>query len=407
MFWRSKRLWSDPGRLKSSYDAVIIGGGLHGLATAYFLARHQGMTDIAVIEKNYIGFGGAGRNTAIVRANQRTQENLPLYKEALDLWPTLTRELDFNLMFYNCGNLNLAHSDAALKAMRLQVASAQYNGVESKLVDPEECKELIPALDITDRPRYPIFGGMYHPPGGIVRHDAVVWGLAKGAAKCGVDIHQNTELTGIEVSGGRVVSVNTDRGKIYTSRVLNSAGGYSAAISSGMLGIRLPISVLTIQAMVTQPLKPFLHHVVSSGMYHCYANQTLKGEVATGAHMDPWPNYTTQCTAHYIKHQAESLSEMIPCLRGVKFMRHWAGLADMTPDMAPIMDGNDQVQGYYMNCGWGYFGFKSSTVAGKYMAQFISTGECPDILKPFTLRRFEQHRLMGETAALVNYTPDN
>ena len=407
MFWRSKRLWADPGSQKSSYDAVIIGGGLHGLATAYFLARHHGMTNIAVIEKNYIGFGGAGRNTAIVRANQRTQENLPLYKEALDLWPILTRELDFNLMFYNCGNLNLAHSDAALKAMRLQVASAQFHGVASKLVDPKECKELIPALDISDRPRYPIFGGMYHPPGGIVRHDAVVWGLAKGAAKCGVHIHQNTQVTGIEASDGVVESVITDKGRIYTPRVLNSAGGYSAAISSGMLGIRLPISVLTIQAMVTQPLKPFLHHVVSSGMYHCYANQTLKGEVATGAHMDPWPNYTTQCTAHYIKHQAESLSEMIPCLKGVKFMRHWAGLADMTPDMAPIMDGNDGIGGYYVNCGWGYFGFKSSTVAGKYMAKFISTGECPDILKPFTLRRFEQHRLMGETAALVNYSPDN
>ena len=396
-----------PGSLKSSYDAVIIGGGLHGLATAYFLARHNGMTNIAVIDKNYIGFGGAGRNTAIVRANQRTQENLPLYKEALDLWPVLTRELDFNLMFYNCGNLNLAHSDAAIKAMRLQVASAQYNGIDIRLVDPKECKELIPALDISERPRYPIFGGMFHPPGGIVRHDAVVWGLAKGASKYGVDIYQNTEVTSIGVSKGRISSVETSLGRIHTPRVLNSAGGYSAAISSAMLGIRLPISVLTIQAMVTQPLKPFLDHVVSSGMYHCYANQTLKGEVATGAHMDPWPNYTTQCTAHYIKHQAESLSELLPCLKGVKLMRHWAGLADMTPDMAPLMDGNDQIQGYYMNCGWGYFGFKSSTIAGKYMAQFVSTGECPDILKPFTARRFEQHRLMGETAALVSYSPDN
>ena len=407
MFRRSKRLWRDPGSLKSSYDAVIIGGGLHGLATAYFLARHNGMTNVAVIEKNYIGFGGAGRNTAIVRANQRTQENLPLYKEALDLWPVLTRELDFNLMFYNCGNLNLAHSDAALKAMRLQVASAQYNGIESKLVDPKQCKELVPALDISERPRYPIFGGMYHPPGGIVRHDAVVWGLAKGASKCGVDIHQNCEVTSIGVNGGRIVSVDTDKGRIYTPRVLNSAGGYSAAISSAMLGIGLPISVLTIQAMVTQPLKPFLNHVISSGMYHCYANQTLKGEVATGAHMDPWPNYTTQTTARYIKHQAECLSELLPCLKGVKLMRHWAGLADMTPDMAPILDGNDSIQGYFMNCGWGYFGFKSSAAAGKYMARFVSTGQCPDILKPFALKRFEQHRLMGETAALVSYSPDN
>jgi sarcosine oxidase subunit beta len=407
MLGKYKRLWSRTPAMKSSYDAVIIGGGLHGLATAYFLARNHNLSNVAVIEKRYMGFGGSGRNTAIVRANQRTQENLPLYKEALELWPVLTRELDFNLMFYNCGNLNLAHSEAAVKAMRLQVASAQFQGIDSRLLDRKECKEVIPALDISDRPRYPIYGGMFHPPGGIVRHDAVVWGLAKGATKRGVHIHQGTEVTGIAVENGKIVSVDTSKGKIYTPRVLNAAGGYSAAISYQMLGIRLPISVLTIQAMVTHPLKPLLHHVVSSGAYHCYANQTLKGEIATGAHMDQWPNYTTRSTAQYIKHQAEAVTEFLPCLRGVKFMRIWAGLADMTPDMAPIMDGNDQIEGYYMDCGWGYFGFKSSTVTGKYMAQFMATGEYPDILKPFTLRRYQRHRLMGETAALVTYTPDN
>ncbi len=407
MFGKYKRLWEKPRRLKSSYDAVIIGGGLHGLATAYFLARHHGMTDVAVIEKRYIGFGGAGRNTAIVRANQRTQENLPLYREALDLWPVLTRELDCNLMFYNCGNLNLAHSDAALNAMRLQVASAQFNGIASEMVTPKQCRELVPLLDISDRPRYPVFGGMYHPPGGIVRHDAVVWGLAKGAAKKGVHIHQNTAVTGITVENGRVTGVETDRGRIHTSRVLNAAGGYSAALSWELLGIKLPISVLTIQAMVTQPLKPLLDHVVSSGAYHCYANQTLKGEIATGAHMDPWPNYTTQTTAHYIKHQAEALTDFMPAMKGLKFMRIWGGLADMTPDMAPIMDGNDPVEGYYLDCGWGYFGFKSSTVTGKYMAEFMATGECPPVLKPFALRRFQEHRLMGEIATPVSYGPWN
>jgi sarcosine oxidase subunit beta len=209
------------------------------------------------------------------------------------------------------------------------------------------------------------------------------------------------------VENGKVVSVDTTRGLIHTPRVLLAAGGYCAAISHAMLGIKLPISVLTIQAMVTQPLKPLLNHVVSSGMYHAYANQTLKGEIATGAHMDPWPNYTTQTTAYYIKHQAEAVTEFLPCLKGVKFMRHWAGLADMTPDMAPIMDGNVCVDGFYMDCGWGYFGFKSCAATGKYMAQYMATGECPDMLEPFALSRFQEHRLMGETAALVNYTPDN
>ena len=407
MFGRYKPLWGRKPRFKSSYDAVIIGGGLHGLATAYFLAKDHGITDVAVVEKRYIGFGGAGRNTAIVRANQRTQENVPLYREALDLWPVLTKELDFNLMFYNCGNLNLMHSEAAMSAARMNVATAQFHGVESHLIDAKECKELMPALNISEDITYPIMGAMYHPPGGILRHDAVVWGLAKGAAKRGVHIHQQTAVTGIGVENGKIVSVDTDQGKISTPRVLLSAGGYSAAISFEMLGIKLPISVLTIQAMVTQPLKPILHHVISSGTYHAYANQTLKGEIATGAHMDAWPNYTTQTTAYYFKHQAEALCEMLPCLKGVKFMRHWSGLADMTPDMAPIMDGNDLIEGYYMNCGWGYFGFKSCAATGKHMASFMANGKCPPILEPFKLRRFEEHRLMGETAALMSYSPDN
>lgn len=405
MLGKIKRLWGK-SRLKSSYDAVIIGGGLHGVATAYFLARDHGMTDVAVIEKRYIGFGGAGRNTAIVRANQRTRENLPLYAEGLALWPVLMNELDFNMMFFNCGNLNLAHSEAAMGGMRLQVAAAQFSGIRSELVDARQCKELVPALDISDRLTYPIFGGMYHPPGGTLRHDAVIWGLAKGAARFGVHIHQGTEVLGIGVENGKVASVETDRGRIYTSRALNAGGGYSPLISS-MVGVRLPVHVLPIQAMVTEPVKPFLHHVVSSGMYHCYANQSLKGEIVTGAHMDQWPSYTTNVSARYIKHQAEALTELMPCLRGLKFMRTWAGLTDMTPDMAPIMDGNDPVKGYYMDCGWGYFGFKSGPVAGRYMARFMASGQCPDMLKPFTLRRFKENRLMGEIATPVEYGPWN
>lgn len=407
MFRKNKPMWGKKKPLKTHYDVVMIGGGLHSLATAYYLAKDYGITDIAIIEKNYIGFGGAGRNTAIVRANQRTKHNVPLYKEALDLWPVLTRELDYNLMFNNCGNLNLMHSEAAMKAARMNIATAQFHGVESHLIDAKEAKELVPALNISEDITYPIHGAMYHPPGGVVRHDAVVWGLARGAAKKGVAIHQQTEALAIGTRAGRVTSVTTSKGKIHTKQVLVSAGGYSAALIWGMLGIKLPISVLTIQAMVTQPLKPVLDHVVSSGAYHCYANQTLKGEIATGAHMDPWPNYTTLTTAHYIKHQAEALSEFLPCLRGVRFMRNWGGLADMTPDMAPIMDGNTPLEGFFMDCGWGYFGFKSCTAVGKHMAKFISTNQCPETIKPFALKRFEEHRLMGETAALVNYSANN
>jgi sarcosine oxidase, subunit beta len=402
---RLKRLWGSPP-FRSTYDAVMIGGGIHGLATAYFLAKEHGMKNVAVLERRYVGFGGSGRNTAIVRANQRTQENVKLYDEGLKLWPELIRDLDFNMMFYNCGNLNTFHSEAAMGAARMAVATAQFCGVKSELLDSKQCKELIPILNIEDNITYPVFGGMYHPPGGIVRHDAVTWGLAKGAAGYGVHIHQNTEVTGIDVEDGKVAGIQTSRGSIKSPRVLVSCGGYGALMAQ-KVGIKLPLHPLTIQAMVTQPLKPVLHHVISSGSYHVYANQTLKGEIATGAHMDPWPNYTTNTTPQYFKHQAEALTELLPCLRGVKFMRHWAGLADMTPDMAPIMHGNDPVKGLYMDVGWGYFGFKSGPIAGKYLAKYIADAKRPKILEPFSLRRFEQFRPTGETAGAFSYGPWN
>ncbi|MBU2547307.1 MAG: FAD-dependent oxidoreductase [Proteobacteria bacterium] len=405
MKFKNKSLWGRPP-MKSSYDAVIIGGGIHGLATAYYLAKDHGLTDVGIIERRYVGYGGTGRNTAIVRANQRSQENVRLYYEGLQLWPSLISELDFNLMFFNCGNLNLAHGEAAMSALRLQVSTAQFHGVISELVDAKQCKELVPYLDISDRPAYPIMGGMFHPPGGTIRHDAAAWGLARGASARGVRIHQETEALGIGVENGRVVSVETDQGTIKTPRVLIAAGGYSVLVA-GLIGLRLPIDVLTIQAMVSQPVKPFLNHVVSSGAYHVYCNQSLKGELVTGAHMDPWPNYTTLVTAQYIKHQAEGLTELMPAFRGLRFMRVWSGLADMTPDMAPIIDGNDPVEGLYIDCGWGYFGFKSGPVTGRYMARFMAEGRCPDILEPFTMRRFNETRFLGEIASPVYYGPWN
>ena len=396
-----ERLWAS-SPLKSHYDVVLIGGGIHGLATAYYLAKEHGIKDVAVLERHYVGYGASGRNTAIVRANQRTQENVRLNDEGLKLWPKLVDELDFNLMFFNCGNLNLAHSEAAVSGFRHAISTANFCGVKSELLDPQQCKELVPALDISDRPVHPIQAGMYHAPGGILRHDAVVWGLAKGAYQHGVHIHQGVEVTGIDNDGSKITGVQTSQGAISCNKLGVMAGGYGAGVCS-MAGMELPIHPLTIQAMVTQPLKPFLHHVVSSGAYHCYANQTLKGEVVTGAHMDPQVNYSTDPTAHYIKHQAESLTDFLPCLKGVRFMRIWAGLADMTPDMAPIMDGNVMYDGLYIDVGWGYFGFKSGPIAGKYMAEYMACAEAPEMIKPFALNRFIENRYMGETAGAMNY----
>ena len=400
-YLKLRRLWK-PSPLKRHYDVVIIGGGIHGLATAYYLARTHGIRDVAVLESHYIGFGGSGRNTAIVRANQRTAENVRLYDEGLKLWRVLTDELDYNLMFFNCGTLNLGHSEASVSAFRMLSNTHNFVGVKSELLDPQQCAEVIPGLDISDRLAFPVHAGLYHPPGGVVRHDAVVWGLAKGASAHGVHIHQGCEVRGIDTEGGRVTGVRTTLGPIGCNRLGIMAGGYSTAVAA-MLGIELPIHPLTIQAMVTHPLKPFLHHTFSSGAYHVYANQTLKGEIATGAHMDPQVNYTNDATAYYLKHQAEALTELMPALRGVRFMRIWAGLADMTPDMAPIMEGNLGYDGLFLDAGWGYFGFKSGPVAGKYMAEYMATDETPEILRPFALNRFLENRYSGETAGVMKY----
>lgn len=405
LFFQKKKKLIQNHSLERTYDAVIIGGGVHGLATAYFLAKEFGMTNVAVIERRYIGYGGSGRNTAIARSNQRSKENLPLYDEGLRMWPRLTRELDFNLMFADIGHLSLAHSEADIAALKMVTATAQAMGVRSEFLSPGDCKELMPILDITDRPRYPVMGGMYHPPGGTVRHDAVVWGLARGADRLGVQIHQATEVRGIGLENGRITGVETDRGSIRTSLVLNAAGGYSPTVSA-MVGIDLPITVLPLQALVTEPLKPILHHVISSGRYHAYAYQGLKAEIITGSHMDHWPTYTTHTTARYMKKQGAALADLLPVLSRAKFMRIWGGLTDMTPDMAPIMS-DSHLKGYYMDCGWGYFGFKSGPVTGRYMAQWLATGECPKLLQSFHLDRFRRYDLQKETASTMYYTPWN
>jgi sarcosine oxidase subunit beta len=405
IFKPKSRLWAERP-LKASYEMVLIGGGLHCLATAYFLAKNYNINDVAIIERRFVGYGGTGRNTAIVRANQRTQENVRFYDEGLKLWPILIGELDFNMMFHNCGNIGLCHSEAELRAARLAANTASFCGVHSEVIDRDQVRELEPNLNFSDDLAYPIKGAMYHPPGGIIRHDAVAWGLAKGASARGISIFQETEVTDIGIKQGKVVGVKTNRGEIQSRKVMIGAGGYGNLLAE-KAGVKLPIHTRTIQAMVSQPLKPVLNHMVGSMAYHVYANQTLKGEIATGAYMDPWPNHSTRTTPRYMKHQAELLTQLMPFLKGVKFMRQWAGLADMTTDMAPIVEGNYPVEGLYIDAGWGYYGFKSGPVLGKYMAQYMATEKRPEMLKPFTLKRFENLRPSGEVPIAYSYGPWN
>jgi len=382
------RMWRAPD-LKDRYEVVIVGGGVHGLATAYYLARDHGITDVAVLEKSYIGAGGSGRNTTIIRSNYLTPEGVRFYDESVRLYEQLTQDLNFNLMFSQRGHMTLAHNDSAVRTMRWRAEVNQLQGVDSRLITPDEIVKLCPELDLSDHPRFPILAALYHPPGGVIRHDAVVWGYARGADRHGVHIHQKTEVTGIDVAGGKVVGVRTNRGAIKTGTVLNATAGWATLISD-MAGVRLPIVTHPLQACVSEPLKPFLNVVIVSGSLHVYISQSDRGELVMGAGIDPYPSYSMDSTLGFL--------ELLPCLARVKIMRQWAGLCDMTPDFSPIM-GFTPVEGFLVDVGWGTYGFKAGPVSGKRMAELIATRRTPDLIAPFRLSRFEEGRLVGEKGA--------
>jgi sarcosine oxidase subunit beta len=383
--------------LKERYDAVIIGGGAHGLACAYYLAKEHGITDVAVLEKAYIGSGGSGRNTAIVRSNYLTPEGVRFYDQSVKLYERLADELDFNIMFSQRGHLTLAHTDSSVRTMRRRAEVNQIEGVNSRLIWPDEITRLCPHLDISDHPRYPILAALYHPPGGIVRHDAVVWGYAHQADVRGIHIHQLTEVTGIQVENGRVSGVETTRGRIKTGIVLNATAGWCATIAD-MVGVKLPITTFPLQACVTEPLKPFLDVVVVSGSLHIYVSQTDRGELVMGASVDPFASYSMQGSLTFLEGIAGDMLELFPALSHLKVLRQWAGLCDMTPDYSPVM-GITPVEGFLVDVGWGTYGFKAAPISGKMLAELIATGKTPDLIAPFRLSRFAEYDLVGEKGA--------
>jgi sarcosine oxidase subunit beta len=383
--------------LKDRYDVVIIGGGAHGLACAYYLARHHNLTDVAVLEKKYIGHGGSGRNTTIIRSNYLTPEGVRFYDQSVKLYQDLSNDLDFNVLFSQRGHLTLAHTDASLRTMRRRAQVNQIEGVDSRVVYPDELARLCPQLDLSDRPRYPILGALYHPPGGIIRHDAVVWGYAHQADRRGVHIHQNTAVTGIRVENSTVVGVETSRGFIRAGTVLNATAGWASTIAA-MAGVKLPIVTSPLQACVTEPLKPFLDVVIVSGSLHVYVSQSDRGELVMGASVDPFTSYSMAGSLPFLEDLAAHILDLFPSLAHVRVLRQWAGVCDMTPDYSPVM-GVTPVKGFLVDVGWGTYGFKASPIAGKTMADLIATGRTPDLIAPFRLARFYENDLVGEKGA--------
>ena len=393
------RAWSGHP-MRDRYDVVIIGGGVHGLAAAYYLAANHGITDVAVLDQGYIGGGGSGRSTAILRSNYLTPEGVRFYDRSLQLYRTLAADLDYNVMFSRRGHLTLAHNDSSLRTMRWRAEVNQLQGVESEVIDPDEIKRLVPYLDTSAHPRYPIVGALYHPPGGIIRHDAVNWGYARAASARGVHIHQDTEVTGIDAGpdgGGRVRGVRTNKGDIATRVVLNATAGWSTLVAA-MAGVRLPIQTFPLQAAVTEPVRPFLHAVVVSGTLHVYVSQTDRGELVFGASVDPFAAYSTRGTLEFAEGLAAHILELMPGLSRMRLLRQWSGLCDMTPDFSPIMGGTE-VEGFYVDVGWGTYGFKAGPVSGEAMAQCIATGRAPEIIGAFGLGRFGAGELVGEKGA--------
>jgi sarcosine oxidase subunit beta len=391
-----ERVWrSQP--VRDSYDVVIIGGGLHGLATAYYLATRHGITNVAVLDKGYLGGGGSGRNTAIARSNYLTPEGVAFYDRSLKLYENLAAELNFNIMFSQRGHLTLAHSDASLRTMRWRAEVNKLQGVDSEVIVPTDIKKLAPAIDVNERPRFPVLGALHHPPGGIIRHDAVVWGYARAADLNGVHLHQNTEVVGIDTEHGRVSGVQTSVGRIATRTVVNCTAGWSTLVND-MVGVRTPIVTAPLQAAVTEPVKPFLDPVVVSGTLHVYVSQTARGELVFGASVDPFAQYSMRGSLDFIEGLAGHVLELMPGLSKMRVLRQWAGLCDMTPDYSPIMGPTD-VEGFLVDIGWGTYGFKAGPVSGEQMALLIADGKPPPLIEPFGIDRFLAGALVGEKGA--------
>lgn len=395
--WSGNRHWPEAWREdapRANYQVIIIGGGGHGLATAYYLARNHGITDVAVLEKGWIGGGNTGRNTTIVRSNYLLEENSRLYEFSLQLWAGLSAELNFNVMYSPRGNLWLGHSDGQMHGLARLGNAMRVRGIDAELLSRKEVQEFVPILNCNATTRFPVQGGLLQRRGGTVRHDAVAWGYARAADTLGVDIIQNCEVTGMQIEQGKIRGVVTSRGVIRANQVAIVTAGHSSHLAA-MAGLKLPMESHLLQAMVSEPIKPVLHTVVMANAFDCYVSQTDKGEIIMGADLDYYPSYSQRGNLPRIEDIARYTLTMFPSFSRLRLMRTWGGINDMTMDGSPII-GPTPIPGLYINGGWCYGGFKATPGSGWLFAELLAKDAIPEILAPFNLARFQSGATIDE-----------
>jgi sarcosine oxidase subunit beta len=383
--------------LQPSYDVVIIGGGGHGLATAYYLAQQFGVTSVAVLERAYLGSGGTGRNTTVLRANYKTPDTIRFYKKSFDMYARLAQDLDFNMLRSERGLFWLAHSEAQLRNQRERALQNQQFGVNTVYIGPDEIRKLCPVLDMTGGGKRPVLGAAYHPPGSIIRHDAVAWAYAAAAQRLGVSIHQGVTVRGLLIDRGRCTGVETDQGPIQAGLVLSAVGGYVTQVAE-MARIQLPIVSHPLQAFVTESYYPVLDRIVASADLHIYVSQSSRGEILIGAEIDPYSSYSTRSTFPFLASCSARAIDLFPFLAKLRILRQWTGICDMTPDYSPLM-GVCEVDRLLISSGWGTWGFKAIPASGILMAELIATGKVPALMAPFALDRFRRDRAVPERAS--------
>ncbi|SEO71759.1 FAD-dependent oxidoreductase [Aquisalimonas asiatica] len=394
---REPRFFPEQGELRDRYDVVIIGGGGHGLACAHYLAKEHGITNVAVLEQGYLGGGNTGRNTTIIRSNYLTPEGVRFYDASLQLFQGLSEELDINLFYSTRGHYTLAHSDEALRTMRWRAEVNRHHGIDSRVVGPDAVAADIPGIDLECGGNHPVMGALYHAPGAVARHDAVAWGYGRAAANRGVEIHQQTRVTGIRTAGGRVTGVDTDRGAVDCGAVVSMVAGSTPRITA-MVDLPTPIEIYPLQACVTEPVKPFLDTIVVSGSLHVYLSQSSRGELVMGAAVDPYSLHSTRSSFEFVEGLADRLIDLLPFTARLRVNRQWAGMSDLTPDFAPIM-GTTPLDGFYLDAGWGTWGFKATPISGQTMAATVAAGRNHELIEPFRFDRFTDFQLVGEKGA--------